>query len=247
MRSLTLIFLLIVFASSCTIQKRLHRPGWHVSWNKSYKGGTNSDVSENSHESTENESTTFIVEEELEEVSHSVNNNSESCASDLDIASEIAIQAIPEQTSGEKEDKKEMLKKNSNFQKILKKAKSAENDRTIPFVSIALIILALIAIAAAVYTITTQAETSDEATAKIFRSIFLLIAAGVLFLLAAISYVVQSSLKKHSEEKDKNEETLNEEELKKKEASDTKASVKAVIAIATVFVLLVGSYLILAN
>jgi len=35
-RSLFILFLLI-FTSACTVQKRLHRPGWHVSWNKKYK------------------------------------------------------------------------------------------------------------------------------------------------------------------------------------------------------------------
>ncbi|MFT6246135.1 MAG: hypothetical protein ACJA0U_002068 [Salibacteraceae bacterium] len=35
-RSFLILFLLI-FTSACTVQKRLHRPGWHVSWNKNYK------------------------------------------------------------------------------------------------------------------------------------------------------------------------------------------------------------------
>lgn len=44
--------------SSCTIQKRLHRPGWHVSWNKNYKSSDKSDFSseENLVQNSENAS-----------------------------------------------------------------------------------------------------------------------------------------------------------------------------------------------
>ena len=55
--------------SACTIQKRLHRPGWHVSWNKNYKHDKGSEkleekiviselTEEEEYSSFENESTT---------------------------------------------------------------------------------------------------------------------------------------------------------------------------------------------
>lgn len=45
MRGLTLIFLLSIIAASCTIQKRVHRPGWHIEWNKNYRSGDKSNES----------------------------------------------------------------------------------------------------------------------------------------------------------------------------------------------------------
>jgi ABC-type Na+ efflux pump permease subunit len=70
-RSLLILFLLI-FTSACTVQKRLHRPGWHVSWNKKYKQNKGSEELEEKSVSIES-----TEEEEFSSFEHEANNREE--------------------------------------------------------------------------------------------------------------------------------------------------------------------------
>ena len=64
------VLLILLIVSSCTIQKRLHRPGWHVSWNKNYKSDSKFkevDFAE-SDEKVRNEEEIITSSNETEEV-----------------------------------------------------------------------------------------------------------------------------------------------------------------------------------
>ena len=69
-RSLFILFILI-FTSACTVQKRLHRPGWHVSWNKKHKQAKGSEELEEKSVSIE------LTEEEEFSWSENESNNRE--------------------------------------------------------------------------------------------------------------------------------------------------------------------------
>lgn len=66
----SLLVILCITSNSCTIQKRVHRKGWHVSWNKKYKSSNETKatkIASGSNKNQESEhaskSTEIIVEE----------------------------------------------------------------------------------------------------------------------------------------------------------------------------------------
>lgn len=52
---LGLVVTLCILANSCTIQKRVHRKGWYISWNKNYKSNTENKTKETDHGSLEDD------------------------------------------------------------------------------------------------------------------------------------------------------------------------------------------------
>lgn len=187
MHRITLILLLLIFASSCTIQKRLHRPGWNVSWNKNYRSNSGSDISENKDKSKEKESDLAEVVEKQIEPESITGIRLEPIESAKDSESELEETIVPDQIISEKECK---ISEPSRLQKEIQKIKVNGNKRSVSVAGIFLLALAFVAIGAIIYTVLDPAETSDELTGKIFRSLFFACLALVFLFASLIGFAV---------------------------------------------------------
>lgn len=192
------ILLLLAFLCACTVQKRLHRPGWHVSWNKNYKQNKGSEKSD--------EAQRRAIVEEVAEASYqnTISNNSDNELDILDsrmetptiIESEklyridstqksITIDNQPSSQSSFR------LKKNSNIRKT---KTELGRHHILSIVFFVLFLLSILAIIAIVYNISIGASLSGFLF--FLFAIFVLIVLGFLFLIGSLIALFSHSVSK---------------------------------------------------
>lgn len=190
----TFFFLLLslVLFSQCTVQKRVHRSGWHITWNKSHSKPANkllneeqiqNDLSlEQSNEETSPVETPEILKDSTDQVIHSNEDQSEEKSNPSNPISSI-IQSKTKSDWVKKFVQEELKKSTKPKQKWL----AVEKTSTIILLSL-LFLLASLIFSIILYKLYHEENTLLEAFTRIVGLIvFAVIAACLLiFLLAAL-------------------------------------------------------------
>jgi Flp pilus assembly protein TadB len=189
-RSLLILFLLI-FTSACTVQKRLHRPGWHVSWNKNYKQNKGSEELEEKSVSIE-----LTEEEEFSSFEHESNSREEENLPEYELEheheqlkstsrSEYADQLEIEITTDTLHTPYERDTYISKRPSKESKSKSQfGSNHTLSIVLFFLFLLSIVGISALLYNI--SIVTSIITAAFYLFGVLVLIVLGLLFLIGSI-------------------------------------------------------------
>jgi uncharacterized membrane protein len=204
-----LILFLLVFISACTVQKRLHRPGWNVSWNKKYKHNKGSDKLAEIESKEAIEGNHDEVELALSENAPKEKEEIESPNSTIQVyVAEDEVENKPIYTSIENNTSTHQTKPtNSEKQEDSKKTKWHDNYGFGIFFTIIFILCGVVCYRI----ITGTAETQNQQFSKYIMS-------GLLGILGLISFIIANILF-FSPEKDKKikkvEEVKDKKELEK--------------------------------
>ncbi|MFT6501623.1 MAG: hypothetical protein ACJASQ_001739 [Crocinitomicaceae bacterium] len=214
MNRFLVILLLLAFTSACTVQKRLHRPGWHVSWNKNYKQNKASEALEEKSVITE------LTEEEKLSSLEKIPNKEDEKETTESHQSIIEPARIEEDVIDNEPIYSSMETKPTTHQVLTTKdikTKDSKNKKMHSghVLGIFFTFLFSICVFFLIRINTTPAETTDQQLSNIVVSGVLLIAGLLTFILALISFMQPQKTKKIKKEKSMTEE----EKLKSKRAS----------------------------